>query len=57
MIKPSASLGNMPSRRQRFQAKGGLVAHRTTQSLMLEEVPEIQNQISSLIAPVDQISG
>ena len=41
LIRPSASMGSIPAHRQRLQARGGLNAFRSSQSLLLEE-PEIQ---------------
>ena len=55
LIRPSASLGSIPSYKQRLQARGGLASLRSTQSLLLEE-PEMP-QADDLYPPTSQLSG
>ena len=44
-IRPSASMGSIPSNKQRFQSRGGLTAMHSSHSLLIEE-PELENNIS-----------
>ena len=43
LIRPSASMGSIPTNKQRFQSRGGMSALRTSKSLLIEE-PEIEYQ-------------
>merc|ERR1712223_247811 len=44
-IRPSASMGSIPSNKQRFQSRGGLSALHSSHSLLIEE-PEMENNNS-----------
>ena len=56
LVRPSASLGNISSYKQRIQGRGGLASFRSTQSLLLEE-PEIPQQADDLYPNTEQLSG